>query len=1156
MNVKGFTPDGISEILTSTNNETFIETTRRFQKAVLLSPSEETENELKKIIKEISEKRETDYEKMLTFQCSRELAKSMMKRGNYSDAKQYLIKMLKVDSTRANLWADLAICAEKTNNQKLMETAYQRAKKIRPELNIPKAETGIPGLVVDNIEPELYCFKLQTASWMCFLSALEVGNTRAPSSILELEIERFHVFNKDEVHDYYEPVATKQDNIEERDFRLPQRVGSCRGLYEMIVKRLKAQQISESKFLFNRSVREVTADLINTLAKLNYVSPIPEEIAMKMIDIGQLYVFDLLTTNTKLFIAELASVYQPLSVEAFLEDIMDPFMHKPNAIIRINFALLELAIRENDDTGKIMKLYNACQTYFTGDIPLNHAGRSISKNVLNEKLEQIKVLTTLDDPNSERTAELAKKWFPINKGSLQFLSLKNIVRLFLQFKDECVHDVLDNFLRMILPLIMIGQNDFQCLYPLFTRLHYPMNDECVRSLEKIFAALTEVKAPKTLRFECALSLGYASVNYDGRGRMMAKVHGQLGDSCSLQNGKFLELLISALINSHGNELDLTKAFSCYFSNFTLPSFNHGSKLVLRCSPLLQPFYEHLKKLDDSKSISNNNLFAPYLEIWMHYVNERDNESSHPCLHDIDGWRIYRVVKRKENNITKVASLPRGSSPASLLEDMLRNDPTNSPESRYALSKILIKQYYTQKYQEVSQRGTDSVAPDAASTKNSQKLKEALEIISAVQQNPWNYVVHAIVKSFTDGDKATALEYLWNVPPFQQKVKKEAKRLYWIMRYGLEVNTQRSLEMARMAALASQNLQAIFAKSSIPIEYSIIILTMVGKILNLPKLYQDAIDLCKGKIVLPHPYVELFKLLQPTESFKLISKLIKAKSMNINNFVHFEYKVPFLMSHPDDFEMYKREVLLDYVDAAVKSNNYLCIFSLVNPNNKTDRKLSKVFRDNRFIYGVDRVLIFTKYIAEVIKKYQTSKNKDISERAIDALIKGNLILQLKTADDKPIDESLSKELTPLVNSLKNEVWTKELDTPPPEDSTVIDLLNALDENEYEEEEEEEDGDFVDDSADDDADDGEFTGKEAQQDDDDGEEEIDEEEEEEGEAVATEGEGEEEAGEEEDQNDATKSKENDKKDDNGDAANAEDDTLFETIDKKDDDEFMSL
>ena len=74
-------------------------------------------------------------------------------------------------------------------------------------------------------------------------------------------------------------------------------------------------------------------------------------------------------------------------------DIIDPLMHNSNSIIRINFALLELAIRENDDTGKIMKLYNACQKYFTGDIPINHTDRSISKNILNEKLEQIKVLT-------------------------------------------------------------------------------------------------------------------------------------------------------------------------------------------------------------------------------------------------------------------------------------------------------------------------------------------------------------------------------------------------------------------------------------------------------------------------------------------------------------------------------------------------------------------------------------------------------------------------------------------------------------------------------------------------------------------------------------------------------------------------------------------
>ena len=122
---------------------------------------------------------------------------------------------------------------------------------------------------------------------------------------------------------------------------------------------------------------------------------------------------------------------------------------------------------------------------------------------------------------------------------------------------------------------------------------------------------------KILHFEYALSLGYASVGYDRCRRMMTKVHGQHGDSCNLQNGKFLELLISAIINSHGNKLDLTKAFSCYFSNFTLPSFNHSSNF----------FNEHLKKLDDLKSISNSNLFALYLATLIHYVNEIDNRSS-------------------------------------------------------------------------------------------------------------------------------------------------------------------------------------------------------------------------------------------------------------------------------------------------------------------------------------------------------------------------------------------------------------------------------------------------------------------------------------------------------------------------------------------------
>ena len=113
MNVRGFLNNGkLSELQITTNNESFLAISRKFQHAVLISPSIETENELKSVIAEISQRRETEYEKMLKFQCNREITKSLIQRGEYEEAKQYLIQNLQSDPTLTNLCADLAICAE------------------------------------------------------------------------------------------------------------------------------------------------------------------------------------------------------------------------------------------------------------------------------------------------------------------------------------------------------------------------------------------------------------------------------------------------------------------------------------------------------------------------------------------------------------------------------------------------------------------------------------------------------------------------------------------------------------------------------------------------------------------------------------------------------------------------------------------------------------------------------------------------------------------------------------------------------------------------------------------------------------------------------------------------------------------------------------
>lgn len=1110
MNVRGFNQEGEeAELQISEQSESFLAISKRFQQAMASSPSEESENLLKSIISDVTTKESSDYEKMLVFQCNREIARSKIQRELFTEAIPYLIDSLKFDQSRTNLWADLAKCAQKSQNNELYRAAIAKVKKLRPQLKFNLSKPSIPDYVPRQTEPRFIGFAINNQCWRHFLEALKMGHITDPCAIPIFQC-------KDEVQ--YQPHERKyyvSDNIMQGFYQEPHgktiyMINRCTVL-EFLAK-LGADLISPNTWLFNTHVSNVLANTLNMLAEIRYTEPIPGEAAIDMIDLASDYVFDRLTPNARLFYAELAAEYQIISAPHFINGILQPLFHLPNAYLRLVYIELEIAISQNRRYAELNRLLGAFKKHLKEPVNLGHISLRIDQKLLDEKTEQIEILHAIDIPSTKLTVEMAAQYFS-PRQPLAFLSLKNVVKLFMQFNDDMVKGILVNFLHMLPNHIRQSTNEISFLDQLFQRFTYAMNDECVKELGKIFKTLNEVNANKTTLYHCAIAYAYASVVYENRAKVLAKMHVILGNMCHFDNGRFLELLISALLNDPSrNEIDLTKAFGCYFTDVAISAHNHDSKLKLRCSPLMQPFYEHLKALEDKHATNPNNFFVPYLNLWMHYLNERVNEE--PCLTNIDGWRIYKVVKRFENKITKTIKMPPGMTTTSLLEGMLRNDPTNSPESRIALQKIIIKRYFQERMMDANTRIFTNMAPgEAKIPNNTANLEEVLkDIASEENPTPYQKLIHAIIYSFIYHDKIPALNELFEITAFADSPKKEARRLYWIMRLMEEIGMIRD---ERMGQILQYSLQFVntYATNKLPPEFSILILCQIARISGDAGITRKAIEVfCKSKIVLPHPYLELSKHVDPPEAYKLLQKLIRLRVLNLNNIMNFEWRVPFLMCAPQDLENIRHEIIDGYIDNAAKSGNYQIFFNFINPNCRPDRKLSKVFRESRFVFGIDRAYIFVRYFTELIKEYNSNdskKKREQNDRAIDALVKSEHILNLKTPDGVGliVPLALRTQIKDLQNGFIGDVWAKMLNTDVPPNATVNDLLKQLYQmGDDDEEEDEEDGDFVDDdnSEEEDDDDEDATANDNEEEElDDGNQDEYEEDDEEADAVETDG-----------------------------------------------------
>ena len=153
MNVIGYDASGeITELQIRNQNESFVAISKRFRHALEIGASVEADETLTQIINEIKEGKQSDYEKLLLFQCERELSKIRMKMGMFRDAIPLLISTLKVDESRVDIWVELSQCAKETQNTDLFRASMTKIQQIRPEFLCSLPRPSLPPLSIEKHE--------------------------------------------------------------------------------------------------------------------------------------------------------------------------------------------------------------------------------------------------------------------------------------------------------------------------------------------------------------------------------------------------------------------------------------------------------------------------------------------------------------------------------------------------------------------------------------------------------------------------------------------------------------------------------------------------------------------------------------------------------------------------------------------------------------------------------------------------------------------------------------------------------------------------------------------------------------------------------------------------------------------------------------------
>jgi hypothetical protein len=1020
MNGRGFGPDGdVTVFQIASQNEGMTILSTRFKEAVQNSPSVETEECLDSIIQELAA---SDDAKVLRFQCRQEIAKSKIERRDYKNAIPYLVQLLKTDEFRADIWVQLAICSQQTDNANLFLIAVARVNSIRPQLQFHPPPPSLPPLILAPAPTRFVGYSMVTPCWRLFLQALDKALKDNPFAV--------PVFQFAEPPLQFHAPETKWDLEEHRPIRFQsipkiskQRAVTKLGDHSLcaFLGSVVAREFHTGTWTFSEPVLMVAATLINKIAsEFRFADICPRDISLTLIEMAVRHLMTSLTPTARLFMAELASAFKPERCSFFLKDVIPPALHHQHALLRIAIVTLEESIRNNLHYTILERQLRACRVNLTGGLFISHAGVFIDEKLLEKKEQQIETLKMI--ATRSPTVEGAENLFR-DPQQLQFLSLANIAALFLHFDDDAAASVFPSFLRLLPELIRKENRGVDNLAKVFDRIRYSMSEESVTNLFSAYKALGEVDSEPELCFSAALSIARASQDdLDKSIKILNILHKELGKRCicHAQDGNFLEYLLDALLpRADGWESEITQAFTCYFSDIALTANSHRSQLHLRCSRFLRPFYEHLVRLDDK--LTSFNLFSTYLAIWKHW------KSGCGCLESIDGWRMYRSIKKRANQLQK-RELPEGFQSQEVLEDLLRNDPVGRIESRIALAKVLIRSFVT------------SIEPQE------EKLDEAIRLLELCTE-PHHLLIKAIVLALRHED---SLELFTSLPSFSE-VKPECRRLYWTMRLLLERGDEATSQVYAKQA-------APLLTKALPPEFALLLGPITGYILRDNKMIQHLINMyCKAKPLSPYPYVYLAKLLNADHAFKLLTPLIRTTVPNIINCFYFDFKPPFLMARPDDGASVRREVLQLWVDMAAASGNYLKLFPLFNPSGKLDQRASRVLNTSRVVFGVDRISICEMYLGELVNAVERKIEKghldrSMTERVLDALVRGQQI-------------DLSPSGKEILGRLLQMCWRSLVGKDPTPDITVHELMKQLIDTEEEEDDEEEDEEFVDSSGED-------------------------------------------------------------------------------------------
>jgi hypothetical protein len=1015
MHVKGFDADGeVTAFRMTGQNESVAVLSARFSEALAASPSVETEDILEEILRELKDPLDS-----IRFQCEYEISRSKMRRSDFLGAIPHLVQLLKADEARADLWIHLATCARHAHNSTLYLIAVSRVRRIRPQLELALAAPALPPLMIAPMPPRFVGYSMVHPCWRLFVQALEKALQANPHAVPVFQFAEppLTFYPPDREYDIERHPSMRFQSIPKTSKqRGAMRLGD-RTLPDFFAT-LVAREFLPGTWTFGEPVSLLSATMLNKIAtEFRFADPCPRDIAVGFIDIAARHLMPDLTSSARLVLAELASAFKVERCGAFLKDINAPSLYHPHALLRIAFALLEESIRNNIDYTVLEQQLLACRMHLDGRLFLGHAGVMINEELLGHKEQQIRILRMISTCSS--TIGDAEELFG-RTDDLKFLSLANVTMLFLQFDDAAAASVFPPFLQLLPEMVRKNASALDCLAPVFARITRPMPQNSVADLFSVYRAIGELGADPSLLFDAALASARASGDSRERAARLAQIHKQLGKLgvCHRHGGVFLECLLDALLPFVDEfESDVTAAFACYFSDLALVPTNHKSQLHFRCSRFAHSFYEHVVRIDDKNTAQN--LFPAYFGIWKHW------KSQCGCIAAIDGWRMYRHVKRRENQLSK-RELPEGFQPPDVLEDLLRNDADARPESRIALAKVLIRSFVT------------ALDPQPG------KIGEALDLLShGSVAEPRYLLVRAIAHALRGDPPDAALGILLALPRFPD-VKAECRRLYWTIRMLDETGRRAGAgDLAREAI-------AMLARG-LPAEFALPLVAMAAEIVRDTRVLNQLIaTFCKTKPMSPYPYIALARLSNPEPAFKIIALLVRATTPNILNLFYFDFKPPFLMARPDDGARAKHDVLQLYVDTAAASGAYLKLFPLFNPSGKLDRKPSRALKTSRVIFGVDRIEIFEKYTVEFLKVVERRMEKghldaNTTERALDALVRAG---QLDTA------ESFRAALAALLRHTRRSMVGA--DAPP--DATVADLLKQTAETE-EEDDEEEDEDFV-------------------------------------------------------------------------------------------------